>query len=409
MDDKPNGQRDSAEGTITPEGVAALRRRIGIETPQEWPGYEFASRDGIRCYSEGIGDRNPFYRDAEYAAKTVWKGLCARPTMMLYMGVSEKKELTPEEKARGRGGGLPGVHAMYSGEELEWFRPIHESDKLTVKGGLAKVEEKTSQFSGNTVHETIERVYWNQDRELIGVVRTLIIRTQRTKARGLRKYLDIPIQSYSPEEITHIDADYEREEIRGSNPRYWEDVIVGEEIVPVVKGPWCPTCYIVFAEGTGHRSEFHKAHSLAYEYRKRHPKAFPLNEYGFHDIIMRVHWDPKMAQTTGIPGCYDFGGERIGWMEHGFTDWMGDDGFLRKLSVQIRRFCVMGDTTWIKGKVTDKHIKDEEYWIELDIWADNQRGETTATGKASVLLPSRNEGPVRIPAKIPKGISIFAE
>lgn len=98
-------QRDSAEGTITPEGMAALRRRVGIEMPQEWPGHEFASRDGIRCYSEGIGDRNPFYRDAEYAAGTRWKRLTARPSMMIYMGVSEKKELTPEEKAIGKGGG----------------------------------------------------------------------------------------------------------------------------------------------------------------------------------------------------------------------------------------------------------------------------------------------------------------
>jgi acyl dehydratase len=402
-------QRDSAEGTITREGVTALRRRIGIVTPQEWPGHEFASRDGIRCYSEGIGDSNPFYRDPEYASGTRWKKLAARPSMMLYMGVSEKKELTPIEKAIGRGGGLPGVHGMYSGDKLEWFRPIYEGDRLTVKGGLAKVEEKASEFSGNTIHETRDRVYWNQHGELVGVARSLIIRTERTEARGARKYLDIPIQTYTPEDMARIDADYEREEIRGANPRYWEDVTIGEEIVPVVKGPWCPTCYVIFAEGTGHRNEFHKAHSLAFKYRKRHPNAFPLNEYGFYDTIMRVHWEPKMAQITGLPGCYDFGGERIGWMEHGVTNWMGDDGFLRKLSVQIRRFCVTGDTTWIKGKVTDKRIEDGEYWVELDIWADNQRGETTATGKASVLLPSLADGPVKIPAKIQKNISIFAE
>jgi hypothetical protein len=240
------------------------------------------------------------------------------------------------------------------------------------------------------------------------VSRSLIIRTQRTKTRGLGKYRDVPIQTYTPEDIARIDADYEKEEIRGANPRYWEDATVGEEIIPVVKGPWCPTLYVVFAEGTGHRNQFHKAHSLAYEYRKQHPKAFPLNEYGFPDTIMRVHWDPKMAQITGLPGCYDFGGERIGWMEHGVTNWMGNDGFLRKLSVQIRRFCVTGDTIWIKGKVNDKHIGDGEYWVELDIWADNQRGETTAVGKASVLLPSRIDGPVKIPAKIPEDISIFA-
>jgi acyl dehydratase len=403
-----DGLKDSAEGAITPEGVNAMRRRIGIALPYQYPGYEFASRDGIRCYAEGIGDRNPLFRNIEYASKTRWRGMIAHPTMILYLGLSEKKKLTPEEKAIGRGGGLPGVHAMYSGETLEWFRPIYEGDRLTVKGGLAKVEEKESQFSGNTVHETLERVFWTQRGELVGVARTLIIRTQRTKARGLRKYLDIPIQTYTPEEMARIDADYEREDIRGSNPRYWEEVTVGEETVPVVKGPWCVTCYLVFAEGTGHRSEFHRAHSLAYEYRKRHPNAFPMNEYGFPDIIMRVHWDPKMARTTGIPDCYDYGGERIAWMDHGLTNWIGDDGFLRKMSVQVRRFCVTGDTMWIKGKVINKYIQDEEHCVDLDIWAVNQRGETTATGKATVLLPSRVDGPVAIPARIPKDVSIYA-
>ena len=28
-----------------------------------------------------------------------------------------------------------------------------------------------------------------------------------------------------------------REEIRGSNPRYWEDVAVGDELTPVIRGP----------------------------------------------------------------------------------------------------------------------------------------------------------------------------
>ncbi len=405
---KDDGLRDSAEGSITPEGLAAMRLRIGIEVPELNPGHEYASVDGIRCYSEGIGDRNPFYRDPEYASRTCLKKLTARPSMMLYMGVSEKKELTPEEKAIGKGGGLPGVHAMYSGEEMEWFRPIYEGDRLTVKGGLAKVEEKSSQFSENTVHETSERVFLNQNGELVGIARHLIIRIERSKARGRRKYLDIPIQTYTPEEMAKIDADYEKEDIRGATPRYWEDVTVGEETTPVVKGPWCPTCYLVFAEGTGHRNAFHKAHSLAYEFRKRHPRAFPLNEYGFPDIIMRVHWDPVMARTTGIPGCYDYGGERIGWIDHGVTNWMGDDGFLRKLSIQIRRFCVTGDTVWIKGKVTDKRVVDGEYQADLDMCAENQRGEMTAYGKATVLLPSRADGAVKIPARIPEDVSIFA-
>lgn len=394
------------EGTVTPEDLAAARRRIGIEMPFPRPGHEYASLDGIRHYAEGIGDFNPLYRDAEYAKKTRWGALVAHPTMVLYMGVSEKKELTPEERERGEGGGLAGVHGFYSGEDLEWFQPIYEGDRLTVKGGPSKVEEHSSAFSGRTFHLTRDRVFRNQRGELVGVARSMSVRAERYNIRDKGKYSDITTQTYTPEDIAKIDADYEREYIRGTEPRYWEDVVMGEEIVPVVKGPYTATCYLCFAEGTGPR-EYHRAHSVAYRYRKRHPRAWPPNDYGIPDTVARVHWEHDMARRTGLPAYYDFGGERIAWLSHGVTNWMGNDGLLRRLTVQIRRFCFFGDTMWIKGKVTEKLIQDDEYWVWLDVRAVNQRGEDTAFAKAAVLLPSRVAGPVKIPAKVPENLSIY--
>jgi hypothetical protein len=74
------------------------------------------------------------------------------------------------------------------------------------------------------------------------------------------------------------------------------------------------------------------------------------------------------------------------------TNWMGDGGFLKKLDVQVRRFNIVGETTWCKGKVISKYIKDDGLpMVECQIWAENQRGETTAQGKALVILPSQNK------------------
>jgi len=412
--------KDTAEGAITPEGVAALKRRIEIsikiasEPPapgkialEDMPGHEFASKDGIRNYAEGLGDCNPLYRDADYASKTRWKGMIAHPTMMLYMGVPQRtRPLTAEEREAGKGGGLPGVHAMYSGEEIEWFQPIYEGDRLTLKAGPSRAEEKTSNTAGQSVHVTNDRVFRNQRGELVGVSRSTAVRYVRSNARE-RKRNDTPIQTYTPEDMARIDADYEREEIRGANPRYWEDVSIGDEITPVVKGPWCVTCFIVFHEGTGHRGPFHRAHSLAYEYRKRHPQAFPLNQYGFPDTIMRVHWDPAMARVAGLPTTYDSGVERIAWLSHGVTNWMGNDGLLRKLSLQMRKFVLTGDIVWIKGKVADKYVNDGEYFVELELHAVNQREEDTAPAKALVLLPSKVSGPVKVPVNIPENVSPY--
>ena len=37
--------------------------------------------------------------------------------------------------------------------------------------------------------------------------------------------------------------------------------------------------------------------------------------------------------------------------------------------------------------------------VELEVWAEDQRGRTTAPGRAEVMLPSRELGPVQLPPK----------
>ena len=66
---------------------------------------------------------------------------------------------------------------------------------------------------------------------------------------------------------------------------------------------------------------------------------------------------------------------------------MGDDGFLKSLYCEYRRFNVYGDIQFIKGKVTKKYELNGEHLVDMDAWAENQRGEITAPGKATVILP----------------------
>jgi hypothetical protein len=55
----------------------------------------------------------------------------------------------------------------------------------------------------------------------------------------------------------------------------------------------------------------------------------------------------------------------------------------------VRRFNLIGDTTWLRGTVTDKFIRHGSPHVACDVWAENQRGEITAQGKAEAILPSR--------------------
>ena len=51
-------------------------------------------------------------------------------------------------------------------------------------------------------------------------------------------------------------------------------------------------------------------------------------------------------------GAYDVGPHRISWLIAMLTDWLGDDGFLAELDVDVLRPNLVGDTTTLSGEVT---------------------------------------------------------
>lgn len=392
--------RRPEEGQITDEAVERLRLRVGVPVPQLEPSFEFASVDNMRNYAKGIGDINPMYRDPEYARRSPWGSFAAHPTFMLYMGRSVEQSYPDDLVERtGRGDPLAGVHAFYSGVDIEWTSRIEEGDRMTVRGGLASAEVRRSRMGGQAVHQWTERAYRNQREELVGVHRELLIRVERSAARSTGKYssLDVP-HSYTEAELEAIEKDYEREYIRGEEPRYWEDLEVGEALVPLLKGPYTVTAYICYAEGTGPRNAFHRAHSVAYRYRKEHPRAFPPNDFGYPDTVARVHWDRSMAARAGLPETYDYGGERVAWMSHAVTHWMGDVAFLRRLQLQVKAFCFVGDTVWIGGRVERKYEEKGEKRAEVSLSAKNQRDEEISSGMATVILPSRSDASLPLPS-----------
>ncbi len=74
---------------------------------------------------------------------------------------------------------------------------------------------------------------------------------------------------------------------------------------------------------------------------------------------------------------------------------MGDDGFLRRLNVGLRRPNIFGDVSWCKAEVVDKRIEQGAHVVDLTLAVVNQLGDTTAQGTAVVELPSR-AGAVRL-------------
>lgn len=368
------------EGEITEGKIAKLRERIGVVWKPRLPYFNtVACGDSIRHFCAGIGDTNPLFTDEDYARQTQYGRLVAPPCFLYSVYWA----------AQGRG--MPGIHAWHSGNDWEFYQPILEGDEFTYSNELVDVRVKESHMAGRTVVQYHEIVYYHQ-RTGEKVARALdwCVRAGRRSAGESRKYGDIKPATYTPEDIKRIYEAYDAEEIRGANPRYWEDVWVGEVVTPIVKGPLARRDIYAWLIGAG--SPFMRAHGLAHSFLRRHPGTDMMDSRtGVADVPELVHMEDTRAQEVGLPSAYDYGCQRISWMGNLITNWMGDDGFLKRLRAELRRFNIVGDTTWLRGKVSDKYIKDGEPLVDLECWAENQRGEVTMPGKATVRLPSRGQ------------------
>jgi acyl dehydratase len=284
-------------------------------------------------------------------------------------------------------GGLPGIHAMYGGTDFRWRGPIHEGARLVGDSVLHDLVERPSAFARRAVQQVYRTTFRNQEGLVVCEADSWCFRTERDAARERGKYRGVARARYGESEIATIAAAYRDEAVRGSEPRHWEAVSVGDALPAVVKGPLTVTSVIAFVQGWG--SLYVRAHGLAFDLFARHPALGIPNEAGVPEPPERVHWDEPFARSVGVPGAYDYGPERVAWLGHLVTNWMGDAGALRRLNVQVRRHNLIGDVTWCRGAVTGKREEDGLALVDLDLHAVNQRGEITAQGHASVALPRR--------------------
>jgi len=384
-DDKPK----SGYGILTDEGIARLRQRIGIRTRRPNPPHNFVvTWDGTRHFAFGYGDDNPLWCDEEYGKQTRWGELIGPPNFHYTMGESDGGP-TPEEKLLLKGDPLIGLGSYQAVMEFEWWKPLVAGDRLRVMGGLIGVKvNDNSKFSGRTVSEVQGYINRNQNGELTAIRRGTWIRAERHASAAKKKEYELP-KPYSPEELEKIDAAYEAETIRGADTLYFEDVKVGDDIPTIVRGPMRTSDLVVWHVGWGMQLTPPGAFKISYKTRKKVPGMYTPNKLNVPDTVQRLHWEQDWANQLGIPISYDYGAMRETFLTNICTNWMGDEGWLWKLSCQHRKFVYTGDTYWIKGKVRDKKQEGGRNEVHLDVWVENQWGTIVSPGDAVVLLPTR--------------------
>lgn len=367
---------------ITEDGLDALRRLIGVpitESVEPWC-YE-VTRDNIRHYAHGIGDDNPLWCDPDYAAQSSYGRLIAPPSFVFALN----------RILSGYVGGLPGVHAMWSGADITWHRPLLLGAQIHCEAYLKDLVEHQTRFAGRAIQQIYHVDLFDQDDNHLVSADSWCFRTERDTARELGTKYDAAKEDpapYGPEDIERVQARYAAETVRGAEPRFVEDVVVGDELPPMVKGPMTVTGFIAFAQGWG--GLYIRANRLASQQLTKHPGLGIPDRFGIPDVPERVHWDDHLARLVGTPRAYDYGPERCSWLIHHLTDWIGDDGFVVNHQSKIRRHNPVGDIVFIEGRVRAiDRDEDGRPCVEVEQRAVNQDGELSALGMGVVRLPSR--------------------
>lgn len=373
------------EGRITDEALDKLRQMVGIQLRSE-RFVRMATPDTMRHFVNGIGDLNPLFRDHEYAQWTRWGGILAHPCFPYARHYPGRTRF-----------GLPGVHGFLGGNDWRWFRVVKPGDTLSCTEQVTGVEEKQSRFSGRLVLTTTMTTYYNQRDEVIAEVegwstrherRASRERTQADKAERARAAEKRRRATEAQLEAIHECALTEAERIIGPSTIYWEDVKEGDEIPTIVRGPLTHMDITAYLIGVG-RSR--GAHGVLLQEARRHPGHFFRNvkASGGVEYTGMGHMTSDVAGQVGAPGAYDYGPQRISWLASLLTNWVGDLGALTRLRAELRGFNIVGDATWLKGRVTGTRRQNGEALVDLRVWGENQLGETTMPGTATVRLPSR--------------------
>jgi hypothetical protein len=88
---------------------------------------------------------------------------------------------------------------------------------------------------------------------------------------------------------------------------------------------------------------------------------------------------------VGMPSVYAPGMLVMGMLGQLISDW-ARGGQLRRYHVRFIKMVWPGDTVVCKGRVSDRHGEGGRYFVEVELWAENQRGELVMKGNSTIQL-----------------------
>jgi len=372
-----------AKGKFTDKMLADMRALIGTELrTASCVNNEYATRMAVIRFCEGIGDDNPLWMDEDYGKQSVYGEQIAPPSFIFACLGSVQV-------------GWPGLGGFHCETRMTFNKPIRIGDKIDAKvifdGFDGPIEE--SNFGGRRIKDYLRQEYRNQNGELVSTFICSRMRFERTEMQARRESRKIELpHPWTEDQLKAIEADVLAEKPRGAEPRYWEDVQVGDEIDTITKGPLGLTDFIAYIAAGAAPVPRIAAHSVALKRYHKHPKwAFRDPKTFALEPVYAVHYNDYAAQLQGAQIAYDVGIQRTCWQIHSLTNWMGDAGRLKSLFGQYRAHVYLSDVVRLGGRIEAKEVDaDGDHVVHLTTWAINQRDQNCMPGKATIVLPTRD-------------------
>jgi len=344
-----------------------------------------ATEESIIRWAIGVDYWNPLWRDQNYAENTRWGSIIAFPGYLERFGTGDfHSAWKPEAGSFGSG-------TRYIGDDFEFFQPVRPGDTFRAWRRRPFMEDITN-LDGEgplTFKILINDVdYINQKDELVCTFKRYMQETIISGERERNESLPETKFKYTEEHLEFINKIANDEKIQGEEINYWEDVNIGDQPQAVIHGPTTVWDQIAFAMGRG--DIFIPLREVAKKQMGGVGGPLYDAELGVIHNGEEQHYSDYVAQTNGNAQSYLFGPLSRSVMTRFVTNWMGDDGEIRKLNYRHMSLTPVGDTRICRGEVFNKRIENGEYLVDLKIWLQDLRGQITEAATVSVSLLSKN-------------------
>ena len=344
-----------ADSLITPE----VRSLIGTESEPERNKFGLSDEMAYDV-ADATEDPNPLYIDRAKAEASRFKGLLCPP-------LATWKDIAPSIGYFGAGQEshfdvpLPfNSYGLNGGSDWQFLRPAYVGDWVTRQFKVMDVFEKEGR-SGPLVFIVLRETQTNQHGDAISVADRVSIHRSRPPGEEIQAVNDagdglesVVISPPSP------DHTVPRAVHNPGAQKHFEDVSVGMPLEQVIKGPLTTTHLVRWAAANGNYA--------------------------------RIHWDLPFAQIhQGLSNVVVNGSLKNQYLGQLMIKLAGQEGWFKRFYVEHRGMDYPGDIITGSGVVTALREVGGYGHVDCEVNLTNNRGDTTATGRGTVVLPKQGQ------------------